>query len=359
MTLDVANLIYSGLNGGDAISLTDAVYSRYGADLDVEVMLDTDDDRAFADIRWHIESLRESRLNVSPRVPLVDRVAYIAARLEALLPLIVAYHQAGAPLRGTVNLNVEDYSDSAGLSLCSARDDAFLIPDTDFLRTMGYAEFREAQMRDLPAWSSRLPLGFWRGSSTGLIWRVGSWRELPRLRLCEIGKARPDLIDAGISSIVQIEHFAAEIEAAGLMRPPVPASEWGRYRYQIDVDGNSNAWAGFFQRLLTGSPVLKVASPFGFQQWFYHRLVPWRHYVPVAADLSDLAEKIEWLNAHERVAELIGQQGRDLAETITYSSELPLAVLSVAAAIAASDTDQNEPDAGRQRHEEEVYSVGI
>ena len=53
------------------------------------------------------------------------------------------------------------------------------------------------------------------------------------------------------------------------MRPYVPMTDFNKYKYQIDIDGNTNAWPGLFQKLLTGSPVLKVASPYGFRQWLY------------------------------------------------------------------------------------------
>jgi hypothetical protein len=354
MAPDIHSLIHDRLSGGVPIDMTDVLRAEYGVELTLVIELGADPDFPFADVRWTIEAKRMSRFLVSAQGIALNRMGYIAARIVSLLPLVIAYHEAGTPLLGEVNLNIEDFSESSGLSFSSAREDSFLIPDTDFLQTRGYADFRDAVDRNSPKWSERVPTAFWRGSSTGLIWAVGSWQELPRIRLSEIGKTRPDLIDAGISNIVQIEHFAGEIEAAGLMRSPVPASEWGKYRYQIDVDGNSNAWAGFFQRLLTGSPVLKAASPFGFRQWFYHHLQPWVHYVPIAADFSDLIEKIEWLNAREQLAELIGRQGQELASAMTYGSEMAQGVLVIAAAIASRQTQENVAKTDRPKEGQSV-----
>lgn len=62
-------------------------------------------------------------------------------------------------------------------------------------------------------------------------------------------------------------------------------------RFALDVDGNTNAWANLFQRLLLGCCVIKVASPFGYRQWYYDDLVPWVHYVPVRADMADLVDR--------------------------------------------------------------------
>ena len=49
----------------------------------------------------------------------------------------------------------------------------------------------------------------------------------------------------------------------------------------------SNSWSGLFTKLLTGSTVLKVESPMGFRQWYYDRLKPFEHYVPVRPDLAE------------------------------------------------------------------------
>jgi hypothetical protein len=104
-----------------------------------------------------------------------------------------------------------------------------------------------------------------------------------------------------------------EVRASGFVRDRVPVIEHNRYKYQIDIDGNTNSWPGLFQKLLTGSPVLKVTSASGHRQWYYDRLRPWVNFVPVASDMSDLIEKVRWLQAHDDAARAIGDHGRTLA----------------------------------------------
>jgi Glycosyl transferase family 90 len=142
------------------------------------------------------------------------------------------------------------------------------------------------------------------------------------------------LIDAGISAVVQFgdDEVVREVKQSGLMRDPVPWQEWNRYKYQIDIDGNTNAWSGFFQRLLTGSPVLKIESPRGLVQWFYDELRPWHNYVPVAPDISDLVEKVNWLNRNDAVAEAIGHRGLALASRVSYAREMTRSVPVLSAA---------------------------
>ncbi len=77
-----------------------------------------------------------------------------------------------------------------------------------------------------------------------------------------------------------------------------------------------------FCRLLLGCCVLKIGSERGFRQWYYDDLVPWRHYVPVAADVSDLSEKIDWCRSHPDACETIADEGRTLALSMTFEREM-------------------------------------
>lgn len=110
---------------------------------------------------------------------------------------------------------------------------------------------------------------------------------------------------------------------------------FGTYRYAIDIDGHANAW-GFLEKLILGCCVLKVASP--YEQWFYGELQPWVHYVPIEADLSDLADKIDWCLANEQACEWIAGNGRTLAASRSYEREVVRScgpVLSAAAVTRA------------------------
>ena len=117
------------------------------------------------------------------------------------------------------------------------------------------------------------------------------------------------------------------------MRPYMPPIEFNRYKYQIDIDGNTNSWPGLFWKLLSGSPVLKVASPSGHRQWYYDRLRPWINFVPVAADMSDLVDKLRWLRQHDAAAHAIGERGQALALSMDYEGELQRAGRTITAAL--------------------------
>jgi hypothetical protein len=236
------------------------------------------------------------------------------------------------PLEGPVNVSLEDhFLTYDGISFCD-KGDGFLVPDPHFITFDGYAHTKGAISAHPVPWEERERVAFWRGATTGRPDAEGDWRTLPRLKLCELLTQHQGIADAKINATAQWEG----IDVPHLMGDSVPPHDWQRWRYQIDIDGNSNAWSGFYQRLLTGSPVLKIASGFGFRQWYYHRLLPWVHYVPVASDMSDLLECIEWLRTHDDAAREIGAAGRRLALSMTREGEVRDSVPVVMAAIRAA-----------------------
>ena len=105
----------------------------------------------------------------------------------------------------------------------------------------------------------------------------------------------------------------------------IASSAWADVRYHVAVDGNTLAWSSTFTRLLMGCCVLKPDSSGGYRQWYSDRFLPWQHYVPVAADLSDLRDKIEWCRSHEAAAATIAARGQQLAMSMSFAGEIAAA----------------------------------
>ena len=205
-----------------------------------------------------------------------------------------------------------------------------LIPDTYFYFSRGYQETRgfvaSGQCR---AWSLREPMIFWRGSPTTRWHRddgteIASVGEIPRVRLCELLACDPRA-DAGLVGAwgdrFAHEDMLAYFAHGRILRPAVKMTEHANYRYQIDIDGVANAW-GFFDKLLMGSCILKVESP--YRQWFYDGIRAWEHYVPVSNDLSDLADRVDWCFANEAQAQRIAQNGQAFALGHTFEAAVKL-----------------------------------
>jgi hypothetical protein len=250
------------------------------------------------------------------------------------ISLFGAYHRSVCFVPGEVNYSCDDAGILPGLAQCSNKPEHFLVPDSSFLHTRGYAVWRR-HFSNGPAWAEREPVAFWRGGTTG-AWDKKDWRALPRIRLCELARQSEELIDAGITSVVQMPEGAAdEIRSSGLIKDHVDPVYFIKYKYQLDIDGNTNSWPGLFQKLLSGSPVLKVESPFGYRQWYYDRLRPWWNFVPVKSDMSDLVSRVEWLQVHDDWARRIGERGRELALSLEHEAEARQAAETIAAAMMA------------------------
>jgi hypothetical protein len=223
---------------------------------------------------------------------------------------------------------------------------ACLVPDPEFFASGGYAEFRSVVLPEIPPWESRTATVFWRGATTGIkrYWPPAApddVRWLQRTELC--GRVQSGALsrncDVGLTNLVQIPAEDAAAVARGLapfMRPAVAKASFAQFKAVIDVDGNSNAWSGLFTSLLTGACVIKIGSDNGFRQWYYDRLVPWVHYVPVRSDLSDLEEKVLHVLSDDAGSREIAAAGYAFARSLDVVSEMRDAAERVASWAAAS-----------------------
>jgi Glycosyl transferase family 90 len=260
----------------------------------------------------------------------------ILNRWVDIFPLFDKFMTSPHRLDGGVDISLGDAGLRPGLAFCANKPGYFLIPDSAYLDQNRYQAMRDWFRNNNVAWADRRQAAFWRGTTSGTPMDPDlGWHSLPRIRLCEIGTRHPDVLDVGITGLTQIEDPGAMqwLTGRNMLRAHVPSEYFNKYRYQIDIDGNSNAWAGLFIKLLTGSPVLKVNSPEGYRQWFYDRLRPWINFIPVATDMTDLVEKVEWLRAHDDVAREIGEAGYQLANELTGEQEITAAAPVFAAAI--------------------------
>jgi hypothetical protein len=285
-------------------------------------------------VRWDILPSGVHRFTFDAKALQHDDTRTDILTFQWEFPVYANYSKCAEPGSGHVIINQADVGQTPGLAFCENRPNFFLIPDCIFIPSKGYQYARETFERHPVPWSDKKNVAFWRGSTTGIPDVSGDWRSLERVKLCEIAKRHEHLgfIDAGLSSIIQIGDPTSvqEIMDSGLLRDFVSWEDWPAYKFLIDIDGNSSPWSNLFQRLLTGSTVLKVESMRGLNQWYYNELVPWENFVPIAPDMSDLTDKIDWLIRNDRFARKVGQAGRALAEKLTYHRELARSADTVA-----------------------------
>lgn len=208
-------------------------------------------------------------------------------------------------------------------------NDVSLVPDIYYFSGKGY----EATPPHGVAWADRASTIVWRGSTTGQFHqRVEDLETLQRYNLCRIIAQLGPVADVGLNAIVQAADAHQEqlihdrLVAEGLLKPFLPMADMTRYRYILDVDGNSNSW-NFMLKLRLGGCVLRVESD--WQQWFSPRLLPWVHYVPIAKDLSDAESRVAWCLDNEDECAAIAERGTAFAENMTFDAEMKMAAATI------------------------------
>jgi hypothetical protein len=260
-----------------------------------------------------------------------DRLLH--AYSNRLAPLVMMFRAAHSVSTALVDVSDGVECDPGVVGYCSANDTAILVPDRDFCVSHGYALVRESTANG-GEWATRDQTLLWRGSTTGkgLISRDGmspdDFELLHRTRMCLLLRNHPGT-DVRLNRVVQSAHPELDerrLRTANIFGAHIPSSDWSRRKYALDIDGNSNAWSNLFTRLLMGCCVIKVASPRNYRQWYYDELTPWEHYVPVASDMSDISEKIDWCRSHDAECRQIALRGQDFAWRRTFETEIAQAV---------------------------------
>ncbi|XP_075448459.1 protein O-glucosyltransferase 3 isoform X3 [Ascaphus truei] len=156
-----------------------------------------------------------------------------------------------------------------------------------------------------PFWSNKTEQAFFRGRDS---------RE-ERLQLIRLSKSYPDLLDAGITGYFFFREMEKELGKA----PLIGFFDFFKYKYQVNMDGTVAAYR-FPYLMLGDSLVLKQASP--YYEHFYTALKPWKHYIPIKRNLSDLIERIQWAKENDDEARTIAKEGQVLARELLQPHRL-------------------------------------
>ena len=156
----------------------------------------------------------------------------------------------------------------------------------------------------------------------GRIFWIGADTHPSRRSLQELARRFPDIIDA---EIMEWDRDAPGGQRSKIRQVSLP--DHARYKYLIDCPG----W-GYSARtkwlLAMGRPVFMVERP-SVEHW-HDLLKPWIHYVPVAADLSDLLENWQRLERDPDLYIAIAMGGRTFAEIhLSAASQIEAALTRV------------------------------
>jgi len=228
--------------------------------------------------------------------------------------------------RITVNASDGDAASNARFAASVRFPQHVGLPDPHFFQNHGFAAASEIG-KTAPDWDDRSDDIIWRGGMNGCGWvsfapeDVSNPAVLQRLRMVLRLKDMPGADARFVNIPSTAASWARLASRQGLLGQPMAPESWLGRKFAIDIDGYVNTWSNLLVRMLYGCCVLKVESQFGFRQWYYDDLKPFEHYVPVSADMSDFAEKIEWARSHDSEAKAIAERGQAFARTLTFSSQ--------------------------------------
>lgn len=247
------------------------------------------------------------------------------------------FFSQSAPEITRLNLACSDghEASAAQFGFSTRSDDVVALPDRYFIFRNGFSVERALSVANPVPWHQRREILTWRGAANGEGIHPQSWedaanaRVIQRARLCMLlrGITRTDVRLVGGQN--NGRPFAA-FEPFGITGSGRAETEWLGDKYAIDIDGWSNAWSNLIIRMHFGCCVLKVASADNYRQWWYDRLQPWEHFVPVRADMSDLLDSIEWVRSNDREAAAIAARGQELVRSMTLGSETAYGLRAIA-----------------------------
>jgi hypothetical protein len=163
-------------------------------------------------------------------------------------------------------------------------------------------------------WDNKIPIAVFRGSSTG----VGTTIDTnPRLKLANMDQENildtdgMRFIDAGITDYntrprkeIENKYLTTIIES--VKKNKMTPSDQSKYKYIINVDGHVSAFRLSYE-LSMKSVILLVESK--WKMWYHSMLIPYKHYIPISKDLSDLYDKIRWCKENDKKCREIAENG--------------------------------------------------
>ncbi len=173
----------------------------------------------------------------------------------------------------------------------------------DFRPLLGYAA-------EFP-WKKKINKMFFRGAGTGQF-----DPENPncfgndRARVVLFSHDHPSMLEADLTDVYQGPIAGLLSRIGKPLVASIPVRDHFKYKYLLDVDGNSTTYSRCRWILVSNSVLLKVSSD--LTQWYYKLLMPFVNYIPIQQDLSDLENIYEWLVTHDSLAYQIAMNGQML-----------------------------------------------
>lgn len=94
----------------------------------------------------------------------------------------------------------------------------------------------------------------------------------------------------------------------------VDSKDLVKFKYILDIDGMAATWDATAWKINSGSVLFKTDSC--WKQWFYGDFEPWKNYIPIKDDFSDIDEKFEWCESNPEECEKIIENNLNLFQKV-------------------------------------------
>jgi hypothetical protein len=168
-------------------------------------------------------------------------------------------------------------------------------------------------------WANKKPTAVFRGSTTGTGFNIETNMRLKAAMLSNNNEKDKDgvpYLDVGITkwNLRPRKHEQSEyIDTIDISKLPFGLTEYlspeeqSKYKYILNIDGHVSAYRLSLE-LSMNSVVLLVDSE--WKLWFSNKLIPYEHYVPIKADLSNLITQIKWCKENDEKCEKISKNAK-------------------------------------------------
>jgi len=192
-----------------------------------------------------------------------------------------------------------------------------------FINFLEIARMTDRKQYPIVPWENRSSIPIWRGkpwlgrgTDTTDVSKMydNALARSPRLRAIEWSFKHPDLLDCRIAHMEWLsDHPYWQHNATNGMHSLLPAHSiperdyYSKYQVALVLGGIG---AAFRTSIHLSTETAVVLQDYYYKEWFTPMMKPFVDYIPLAEDLSDLAEKMQWIAEHPKEVREIARNGR-------------------------------------------------
>jgi len=176
-------------------------------------------------------------------------------------------------------------------------------------------------------WSSKVAKMFFRGSATGSNPEITNIYDVPRIKFLELTK-NMSFVDAGLSSYTEWQwnpEVLKEVKKKFPLKNFIKPDASLHYKYMLDINGNSCSLSRMAWILYSNSLLMKQQS--NKVQWYYHKLLPYVHYLPIAEDFSNIEQQYAWAESHQAEVVAMTRNANQFATQVFSEAAVDLATI--------------------------------